>query len=80
MGRFVNLAIPTAPEGAGNNYVNISGVSFGLKKDIRPNIAILPEVGAYWYDGQIAGITKKRPRVSIRPHGSHQLLRQLVEI
>lgn len=61
MGRFVNLAIPTGPEGAGNNFVNISGVSFGLKKDIRPNISILPEVGAYWYDGQIAGTRKSGP-------------------
>ena len=36
MARYVNLAIPTAPQGASANYVNIAGVSFGLKKDIRP--------------------------------------------
>ena len=58
MGRYVNLAITTAPEGAKANFVNISGVSFGLKKDIRPNIAILPEIGAYWYEGQIIGVPK----------------------
>lgn len=61
MGRYVNLAIPTAPQGAGSNYVNIAGVSIGLKKDIRSNISILPEVGAYWYDGRIAGNGKSGP-------------------
>jgi hypothetical protein len=58
MGRYVNLAITTAPEGAKANFVNISGMSFGLKKDIRPNIALLPEIGAYWYQGQIIGVPK----------------------
>jgi hypothetical protein len=62
MGRYVNLGIPTAPEGgASTNYVNITGISFGLKKDIKPNIALLPEVGAYWYEGQIAGVSKRGP-------------------
>jgi hypothetical protein len=61
MGRYVNLAIPTAPEGAKGNFVNISGLSIGLKKDIRPNISILPEIGAYWYDGQIAKTGKSGP-------------------
>jgi hypothetical protein len=61
MGRYVNLGIPTAPEGAQANYVNISGISFGLKKDIRPNIAILPEIGSYWYQGEILGVTKNGP-------------------
>jgi hypothetical protein len=58
MGRYVNLAITTAPQGAKANFVNISGMSFGLKKDIRPNIAILPELGAYWYQGKIIGESK----------------------
>lgn len=61
MARYVNLAIPTAPQGASANYVNIAGVSFGLKKDIRPNISILPEVGVYNYDGRIAGTGKSGP-------------------
>lgn len=61
MARYVNLAIPTAPQGASANYVNIAGVSFGLKKDIRPNISILPEVGVYYYDGRIAGAGKGGP-------------------
>jgi hypothetical protein len=61
MGRFVNLAIPTAPLGAAKNFVNIAGVSLGLKRDIRSNISILPEVGAYWYDGQITGTGKSGP-------------------
>ena len=61
MARYVNLAIPTAPQGASKNYVNITGVSFGLKKDIRPNIAILPEVGVYNYDGKIRGMEKSGP-------------------
>jgi hypothetical protein len=58
MGRFVNLAIPTAPEGTKGNFVNISGLSVGLKKDLKPNIAILPEIGSYWYDGQITKVSK----------------------
>lgn len=58
MGRYVYLGIPTAPQGVKANYVNISGLSFGLKKDLKPNIALLPELGAYWYDGRIAGIAK----------------------
>ena len=58
MGRYVHLAITTAPLGAKSNFVNISGMSFGLKKEIRPNIAILPEIGAYWYQGKIVGVNK----------------------
>lgn len=58
MARYVNMAIPTAPEGAEANFVNIAGLSVGLKKDIRSNIAILPEVGAYSYQGQIVGVDK----------------------
>jgi hypothetical protein len=61
MARYVNLAIPTAPLGASSNYVNIAGVSLGLKKEIRPNISILPEVGVYNYDGRIVGIGKSGP-------------------
>jgi hypothetical protein len=58
MGRFVHLAIPTAPKGEKANFVNISGISFGIKKEIRPNIAILPEIGTYWYQGKLTGVSK----------------------
>ncbi|MBC8155444.1 MAG: hypothetical protein H7Z72_21355 [Bacteroidetes bacterium] len=58
MGRYVHLGLPTATGGATNNFVNISGLSIGLKKDVKPNVAILPEIGAYWYDGQITGVPK----------------------
>jgi hypothetical protein len=58
MGRYVNLVITTAPEGAKSNFVNITGISFGLKKDIRSNISLLPEIGTYWYDGEIIGVDK----------------------
>ena len=61
MARYVNLAIPTAPMGSTSNYVNIAGVSFGLKKEILPNISILPEIGVYNYDGKIAGSNKNGP-------------------
>ena len=61
MGRFVNLVIPTAPGGAKGNFVNITGASFGLKRNITETISILPEVGAYWYEGQIAGIRTSGP-------------------
>jgi hypothetical protein len=61
MARYVHLVIPTAPQGAGSNFVHIAGVSVGLKKDIRSNISILPEVGVYHYDGSIAGVGKRGP-------------------
>jgi hypothetical protein len=61
MARFVNLAIPSAPEGSKGNFVNITGISIGFKKNIRSNISILPEIGAYWYDGQIIGTRKSGP-------------------
>jgi hypothetical protein len=61
MARYVNLTIPTAPQGASANFVNITGISFGLKKDVRPNISILPEVGVYHYDGKITEIGKSGP-------------------
>jgi hypothetical protein len=65
MGRYVNLAIPTAADGAASNFVNISGLSFGLKKEIRPNISVLPEIGAYWYDGKMGGFGKSGPGFQI---------------
>lgn len=61
MARYVHLGIPTATGGAKANFVNISGLSIGLKKDLKPNIAILPEIGAYWYDGQIGSVRKAGP-------------------
>lgn len=61
MGRYVNLLIPSAPEGKKSNFVNITGISLGLKKDIGSNISVLPEVGAYWYDGEIVGVKKAGP-------------------
>jgi hypothetical protein len=61
MGRYVYLGIPSAPEGAKANFVNITGLSVGLKKDLKPNIALLPEIGAYWYEGKIAGVRKAGP-------------------
>lgn len=61
MARYVNLAIPSAPQGAAGNFVNISGISFGLKKNIKPNISILPEIGIYHYDGQVAKAIKRGP-------------------
>lgn len=56
-----HLGIPTATEGAKANFVNIGGVSLGLKKDIQPNITLVPEVGAYWYDRKILGVPKRGP-------------------
>jgi hypothetical protein len=61
MARYVSLSIPTATDGAKGNFVNIAGISLGLKKDIRPNISLLPEVGAYWYGGQIKSAKKAGP-------------------
>jgi hypothetical protein len=61
MGRFVHLQIPTAVGGASGNFVNISGASIGLRREIAPSISILPEVGAYWYEGQIGGARASGP-------------------
>lgn len=61
MGRYVNLAIPTATDGAKGNFVNITGASFGIKRNIREHISILPEIGAYWYEGQITSVRTSGP-------------------
>lgn len=61
MGRFVNLAIPTAKDGAAGNFVNIAGTSFGLKRNINEHISILPEVGAYCYEGAISSVRTSGP-------------------
>lgn len=59
--RYVNLVIPSAPKGSSGNYVNIAGLSLGLRKEIRPNISILPEIGVYNYNGKINGTQKAGP-------------------
>lgn len=61
MARYVHLEIPTAPLGKASNFVSISGFSIGLKKDLRPAISILPEIGVYNYSGAIGGIRKNGP-------------------
>lgn len=53
MGRFAHIAFPTATGGAAGNFVNISGASVGLKWQFHPRVSLLPEVGAYWYEGQL---------------------------
>ena len=54
MARYVYLGIPTASGGASDNFVHIAGASLGLKIQAFPKVAVLPEVGAYWYEGRIA--------------------------
>ncbi len=61
MGRYVNLAIPTAAGGKSENYVNIAGTSFGLKRNINSAISIFPEIGVYWYEGKILNVRKSGP-------------------
>jgi hypothetical protein len=61
MARYVHLEIPTAPLGKASNFVSIAGFSIGIKKDIRPAISILPEIGVYNYSGAIGGIRKNGP-------------------
>jgi len=58
MARHVYLAIPTAVHGEKGNFVNISGLSLGLKKEIRSNISLLPEIGVYRYNGKVASVNK----------------------
>jgi Fe-Mn family superoxide dismutase len=54
MARYVYLSIPTAPGGGSQNFVHIAGSSAGLKLDLTKSVALLPEVGGYWYEGRIA--------------------------
>lgn len=61
MGRYVNLLLTTAPGGAKANFVNITGASLGLRKEIAPHISLLPEIGAYWYEGRIRDVSKSGP-------------------
>ncbi len=61
MGRYVYLSIPSAKEGSVGNFVMISGISAGWKWNIRQNISVLPEIGAYWYEGKIANIRQAGP-------------------
>lgn len=61
MGRYVSLLIPSGPGGENNNFVNITGLSLGIKTDIAENISLLPEIGAYLYDGEVAGVQKRGP-------------------
>lgn len=61
MGRYVFLGIPTAPGGRSENFVNISGISFGLKKNLSPAVSLFPEVGAYWYQGKIRNVKANGP-------------------
>lgn len=61
MGRYVNIQIPTAPKGSGENFVNIAGTSLGLRRFISEKISILPEVGVYWYDGKLLSAKTSGP-------------------
>ena len=61
MARQVHLAIPTAADGKAGNFVSIAGFSLGYKKSINSTISILPEIGAYWYNGQIKSVTTSGP-------------------
>lgn len=55
MGRYVYLAIPTAPGGSNENFVHIAGPSFGAKITLTEAVSVLPEVGVYYYRGEISG-------------------------
>jgi hypothetical protein len=61
MGRYVYLAIPTATGGSSDNFVHIAGASFGAKIDAWKPVAILPEVGVYWYQGELHGADASGP-------------------
>jgi hypothetical protein len=61
MARYVDLAIPTAPEGIAANNLRILGASLGWKHDLTPQLALLPEIGAYWYDGDLLGVPTSGP-------------------
>lgn len=61
MARYVYLAIPSADGGSSDNFVHIAGASVGLKLDVFGPVSILPEVGAYWYEGEIGGARTSGP-------------------
>jgi hypothetical protein len=53
--RYVWLGIPSAPGGAEDNRVSIAGVSWGLKIPLGERLSLLPEIGAYHYNGRLRG-------------------------
>jgi hypothetical protein len=61
MGRYVYLAIPTAPGGSASNFVHIAGPSLGLKIDVLPRVSVLPEIGGYWYEGRMNDVRTSGP-------------------
>lgn len=60
-GSFLNFALSKAKDGPPRNSIYIAGTSFGLKRNITENISILPEVGAYWYEGAINSVRTSGP-------------------
>ena len=61
MARYVYLAIPTAAGGGAANFVHIAGASVGMKLDVWERVSLLPEVGAYWYEGRVGDVRTSGP-------------------
>lgn len=54
MPRYVYIGIPTAAGGDAANHVHIAGLSAGLRIALTQVVSVLPELGAYWYEGRLA--------------------------
>jgi hypothetical protein len=58
MARYVYLAIPSA---AGRYGSELRAHLAGWKIDVAERISLLPEIGAYWYEGRIDGTRTSGP-------------------
>ncbi len=53
--RYVYTAIPSAPQGANSNYVHAFGPAVGAKFSWTSEVAVVPEIGVFNFQGRLAG-------------------------
>jgi hypothetical protein len=54
--RYVFTAIPSADGGSGRNFVHAFGPTVGLRIALSDTVSLQPEIGAFRFMGQIAGV------------------------
>jgi hypothetical protein len=65
MARYAYLAIPSAQGGSASNHVHIGGGSIGFQYAINTVVAVVPEIGGYWYSGQLLRREVSGPAIQI---------------
>jgi hypothetical protein len=53
MARYAYIAIPSAQGGTASNRVHVGGGSIGFQYAINTVVSVVPELGGYWYSGQL---------------------------